>query len=547
MEERQRRNSTDQTSQGQGRMTKGQGHVATMDQRVHLPRVKRKTVFVFIVILGTLTFMISGGVFELLPVFRSQRRHSDPASFTKVTSWIGSNINYSKDDREKAVQAKNTYEGAVNSDMASSYTVTPPRIVLDDKFKKGPHVVEISKPPAIDPEHVIAGFQRTFPTVKAVNCKVLETNGSARMNEWIKANSYMASHPKNVESPKHFLKDTLDCVTFKENRGYVTSSVTEEEKNFPIAFSLLLYKDISQAERLLRAIYRPQNYYCIHLDSKSDKAHLDAISAIASCFDNVFMTQRMIPVQWGWFSVVEPELICMEELMKYKKWKYFINLTGQEFPLKTNWELVKILKTYNGANGIGGTVKGRQAKRTLVVHHGIRSTTTKKEPFEMNVTLTKGPVHIAASRGFVEFVLHDDRAVKFRAWIQDTGVPDETFFSSLNHNPKWDVPGSYKGEPEMDPVTYPYLTRFKNWKKGMFHWPCAGKRVRAICIFGVGDLNLLTSRPELFANKFDYNFEPLGYDCLEEWHFRKIILEYTAKKPFDASFYANLSFIKNKV
>jgi hypothetical protein len=38
--------------------------------------------------------------------------------------------------------------------------------------------------------------------------------------------------------------------------------------------------------------------------------------------------------------------------MKYKKWKYFINLTGQEFPLKTNQEIVKILKSYKGANDV---------------------------------------------------------------------------------------------------------------------------------------------------------------------------------------------------
>ena len=44
--------------------------------------------------------------------------------------------------------------------------------------------------------------------------------------------------------------------------------------------------------------------------------------------------------------------IFVQDLWKYKKWKYFINLTGQEFPLKTNLELVRILSSYNGANDI---------------------------------------------------------------------------------------------------------------------------------------------------------------------------------------------------
>lgn len=48
----------------------------------------------------------------------------------------------------------------------------------------------------------------------------------------------------------------------------------------------------------------------------------------------------------------------MSDLWKFKSWKYFINLSGMEFPLKTNGDLVKILKAYNGTNELEGkTVK----------------------------------------------------------------------------------------------------------------------------------------------------------------------------------------------
>ena len=36
------------------------------------------------------------------------------------------------------------------------------------------------------------------------------------------------------------------------------------------------------------------------------------------------------------------------------KWKYFINLASQAFPLKTNEEIVEILKTFNGGNDVLG-------------------------------------------------------------------------------------------------------------------------------------------------------------------------------------------------
>ena len=146
-----------------------------------------------------------------------------------------------------------------------------------------------------------------------------------------------------------------DCQLFK--RDYRTQSVLQEEVNFPIAYSIVMYKDVEQFERLLKAIYRPQNIYCIHVDNKSDVTTIrDSVKTIANCFSNVFVAQNPVDVGWCDRTVLEADLICMAELLKFKTWKYFINLTGQEWPLKTNWELVKILKAFNGSNNIEGTI-----------------------------------------------------------------------------------------------------------------------------------------------------------------------------------------------
>jgi len=54
-------------------------------------------------------------------------------------------------------------------------------------------------------------------------------------------------------------------------------------------------------------------------------------------------------------------------------------------------------------------------------------------------------VHILASRAFVDFVIHNETATKFREWISESSCPDETFFSSLNHSPNLGIPGAYLG------------------------------------------------------------------------------------------------------
>jgi hypothetical protein len=134
-------------------------------------------------------------------------------------------------------------------------------------------------------------------------------------------------------------------------------SLSDEEENFSIAYSIMVYKRPEQFEMLLRAVYRPQNVYCIHVDKKTPQSVYNEFASIAGCFQNVFLASKRISVYWGYMSVLTQELVCMADLLRYKKWRYFINLTGQEFPLRTNYEMVKILQIYNGANDLESTIK----------------------------------------------------------------------------------------------------------------------------------------------------------------------------------------------
>lgn len=181
-----------------------------------------------------------------------------------------------------------------------------------------------------------------------INCQLIISGDD---EEYSRAIFFMTSQHRRVVTSKTIQSQAKNCSQFKQDKGYILNPVNDEEKDFSLAFSILMYKDVDQVERLLRSIYRPQNYYCIHVDVKAARHVLQAMATLANCFDNVFILDKFIDVQWGQFSVLEPDLLCMQALLKYK-WKYFINLTGQEFPLKTNYQLVKILKTFQGTNNI---------------------------------------------------------------------------------------------------------------------------------------------------------------------------------------------------
>ena len=67
-----------------------------------------------------------------------------------------------------------------------------------------------------------------------------------------------------------------DCAHVLETR-FVHPPVSQEEKQFPIAFGLTIHKSARLFERILRAIYMPNNVYCIHVDKKSSSVFREAI------------------------------------------------------------------------------------------------------------------------------------------------------------------------------------------------------------------------------------------------------------------------------
>lgn len=203
------------------------------------------------------------------------------------------------------------------------------------------------------PQKQFSFFNKRRQDQEHVNCKLLF---DADVKEVVRANRLSKLHPQSFQG-NGFINQTRDCAAFVSSRRYIMDPLTKEERDFPIAYSIATYKNPKQFEILLRAIYRPQNVYCIHVDKKTNYTVYKEFASIVRCFPNVFLASKRIEVYWGSMSVLTQDLICMQDLLKFKKWKYFINLTGQEFPLRTNYELVKILKIYNGANDLEGLIK----------------------------------------------------------------------------------------------------------------------------------------------------------------------------------------------
>ncbi|KAL3870464.1 hypothetical protein ACJMK2_038522 [Sinanodonta woodiana] len=368
-------------------------------------------------------------------------------------------------------------------------------------------------------------------TVSLISCKKLFDGDPVEMNTTYKLMENLAHNDiKDME----YINLTQNCSSFRMMRRYITNPLDDVEESFPLAFSIVMYKDVYQAERLLRAIYRPQNIYCIHVDQKAVRGVKEAMKCIASCFENVFIASKLHSVRWGTLSVLDADLSCMAELLQnHKSWKYFINLTGQEFPLRTNYELVKILSVYDGANDIFGSTDRRWHTRWKYAG---------KPPY--NIRPLKGSVHIVANRDFVDFLINNRIAQEFYKWTKKTKIPDETFFPTLNHNPQFGVKGQYNGS--RPPHKIRHFSRYKIWTQRI-GTGCHGKIVHGICILGIGDLPFLRTSYDFFVNKFHWNYQSFALDCMEELYFNTTINEYEGIENFTTSVYENADIVKYAV
>ncbi|XP_014785428.1 beta-1,3-galactosyl-O-glycosyl-glycoprotein beta-1,6-N-acetylglucosaminyltransferase 3 [Octopus bimaculoides] len=349
---------------------------------------------------------------------------------------------------------------------------------------------------------------------------------------------------------KTYMNWTLNCEKFRQVRHYDKYIVSVAEKEFPIAYSIVFHKDLEQLERLLRSIYRRHNVYCLHVDKKANKEFMLAVKALANCFDNVFIASKLETVVYASMSRLQADFNCMQDLLKTKtQWKYLINLCGQSFPLKTNSEIVKILKIYNGSNDIEGlTNEHALLGRAKFKHKIIKKSKTRDELILVKtkirqpdpphkIRLVKGSAYGVFSRDFVYYVSTSNISKNFQKWVADVYSPDEFFWSTLHHaafNPHLNVPGSYSGHPE----SKLWLAAYSAWQGVDL---CYGKWKRGVCIFSTKDLPNIFKKNHLFANKFYLHSNPTAIECLEEILHKRTITQ----AAFNDTFYRHLKFINS--
>lgn len=218
--------------------------------------------------------------------------------------------------------------------------------------------------------------------------------------------------------------------------------MSREEEDYPLAFIVIVHKELELFVRLLRAIYMPQNVYCIHVDAKAPWEYQEAARKLVSCFKNTFLSSHSETVTYAGFSRLQADLNCMKDLAKSRiGWKKVVNLCGQDFPVKSNLELVRYMQSKewrerNMTPGVKQPVSMRyrtQIQHEEIIGSHVASKGLKKGPPPHNLQVYFGTAYYALTRAFVDFVLKSPIAHDLLEWSKDTFSPDEHYWVTLNH------------------------------------------------------------------------------------------------------------------
>ncbi|KAM7533449.1 hypothetical protein Aperf_G00000123121 [Anoplocephala perfoliata] len=226
-----------------------------------------------------------------------------------------------------------------------------------------------------------------------------------------------------------------------------------------IAFTRAIHKDILQVARLLRMIHRINNYYCIHLDARSTRTLREAVEGMARCFGaNVELVplEKLVAVVWGDKSVLRLQLICGEQaLERNQTWKYLINIVGQEFPLRTNLELIAALKALNGSNLVEAFPIDR-----------IRDW-VKNNVLPLQTKWYRGSMYRAFRRDFIQEAVLSPVLRPVRDTLLRHGRyshSDELFFTSFNYNLHLRIHGScLHAPPPTEEVNLGFLEQWVDY------------------------------------------------------------------------------------
>jgi hypothetical protein len=271
-----------------------------------------------------------------------------------------------------------------------------------------------------------------------------------------------------------------------------------------IAYLVLVHRYPAQFKRMFKSIYDPANHYLIHIDKNSGPELESDIRRFLRGFPNSAILEGRRAL-WGGYSLVNAELRGMAQLLKMgANWEFFINLSGQDYPLKSQDEIATFLRRNRGKEFIKVLDQRTARPETMqrvsryVIEFEKRIVRTPfPRSFMSGVSPYIGNQWMIVSRRFCEFVCHAPQAQRYKAFYRNTFIADEGFFQTVMMNT------AGHGEIVSDDLR-------------MIDWVPDGDVKLRPRTFTAEDAAELLASPCLFARKFDATVDDEILDMIDD-------------------------------
>lgn len=276
-----------------------------------------------------------------------------------------------------------------------------------------------------------------------------------------------------------------------------------------IAYFIMAHHKPDMLLRLMNAIYNEDNLYLIHIDLGSSEDLKELGQNLVESNPNI----RILPsryLMWGGWSLVQVELDAINYLLQWNnEWSYYINLSGQDFPLIPQEKIQAFL---NGRDTNFIQVKQRDeeemSKRAqlqdkyYIEDDGEIKMLGQRKPFEdyfsPNIKQFGGSQWKMISRDFAFYTVTAQLSFEMQEYYRYTFIPDEQFFQTLIMNSPFAVKISEKNMRCLRMET--------DQQKMIYH----------AATFRMSDIHALYSSEGLFARKFDLAIDADVVDFIEK-------------------------------
>jgi hypothetical protein len=260
-----------------------------------------------------------------------------------------------------------------------------------------------------------------------------------------------------------------------------------------IAFFIAAYKLERQFEWLFRALWNPHDIFLIHLNSACSDAYVSKIGRLTGGRPNVHFLPQL-QITWGGWSLVEMNLEAIRFFCRRSDdWSYFVNLSGQDYPVRPLDDLRTFLERCDGANFIEMKHIDTQPfhiRRRLhwycIEHQGqLRRLPIPNLRAMLTSVKWYGGLWCNLNREFCSWLIASGLTEGYCGALRHTKIPDEFFFQNMI------MQSPFASTLDLDPRRYLE-----------FELRASGPKTLTS-----KDLDRMLGSPAFFARKFDENVD----------------------------------------